>query len=227
MSAGLLFSQMQPPVGGDVTDFHDWYESEHIPARMAIPGFESAVRYELAKQEGGPETARWLACYHLDDVAALDTPEYQRLKSDPGERTATMLATVDLFTRYICDQISDTGVADEVPGALLAIAFSVPDEDVAEFDGWYEEEHIPLLMQVPGWLRVRRFRVRPGSAGPPWTHIALHDLRSEEALSRPERAAARDTARRDALAQRDWFDSGRWVYRPIHRAAATHAAATT
>lgn len=225
MSAGLLFSQMQPPAGGDLADFHDWYESEHIPARMVIPGFAQAVRYEISKQEGGPETAQWLACYHLDDVAALETPEYLRLKADPGERTARMLATVDLFTRYICDQISDTGATGEEPGALLAIAFAVPDHDVDEFDGWYEEEHIPLLMKVPGWQRVRRYRVRPGSAGPPWTHIALHDLASEEALSRPERAAARDTPRRDELATRDWFDSGRWVYRPIHRAAATDAAA--
>jgi hypothetical protein len=227
MTAGLLFSQMQPPVGGDLADFHDWYESEHIPARMAIPGFEQAVRYELTKQEGGPETARWLACYFLDDVAALETPEYLRLKSDPGERTARMLASVDLFTRYITDQISDTGAVEEIPGALLAIAFAVPGHDEDEFDGWYEEEHVPLLMQVPGWLRVRRYKVRPGSAGPPWTHIALHDLRDESALAHPARAAARDTPRRDALAQRDWFDSGRWVYRPIHRAAPATAATTT
>ncbi len=227
MSAGLLFSQMQPPAGGDLADFHDWYESEHIPARMAIPGFEQAVRYELTKQEGGPETARWLACYFLDDVAALETPEYLRLKSDPGERTAT-----DARERrplHALHQRPDlrhrSGRGD--PGALLAIAFAVPGHDEDEFDGWYEEEHVPLLMQVPGWLRVRRYKVRPGSAGPPWTHIALHDLRDESALAHPARAAARDTPRRDALAQRDWFDSGRWVYRPIHRAAPATAATTT
>ncbi len=225
MSAGLLFSQMQPPAGGEA-DFHDWYETEHIPARIAIPGFEEAVRYELTATEGGPETARWLACYFLDDMAALSTPEYVALKQDPGRRTAEMLASVEGFTRYIADQISDTGAVEATPQALLAIAFAVPDEDVAEFDGWYEEEHVPLLMQVPGWLRVRRYRVRPGSDGPPWTHIALHDLESADALSRPERAAARDTPRRDALAQRDWFSSGRWVYRPIHRASAAGASAT-
>ncbi len=190
MSAGLLFSQMEPPAGWEA-DFKDWYEAEHIPARMAIPGFASAVRYEAI--EGQP---RYLACYFLDDMGALDTPEYLKLKADPGERTTRMLANVHGFTRYICDQTSDTGPVDEEPGALFAVGFAVPEEGRAEFDGWYEDEHIGLLMQVPGWLRVRRYRVRPGSDGPPWTHLALHELRSPDALARPERAAARGTPRR-------------------------------
>lgn len=217
MSAGLLFSQMEPPPGWEA-DFHDWYEQEHIPARMAIPGFAEAIRYE---QDGDPETARYLACYFLDDMGALETDVYRRLKSDPGERTARMLGNVRGFTRYIADQHSDTGPAGEATGALFVVAFPVPEADRAEFDAWYEEEHVPLLMGVPGWLRVRRYVVRPGFDGPPWTHFALHELRGPEVLDAPERAAARDTPWRAELSQRDWFRSGRWTYRPIHHATAT------
>jgi hypothetical protein len=216
MSTGLLFSQMEPPEGWEA-DFHDWYNGEHIPARMEIAGFESATRYEAI--EGEP---RYLACYFLDDMGALETPEYKRLKSDPGERTERMLANVLGFTRYICDQISDTGPPAEEPGALSVVAFEVPDSDLDEFEGWYQDEHVPLLMKVPGWLRVRRYTVRAGFDGPAWTHLALHELRSTDALTRPERSVARKTARRDALAGRDWFGrSGRWVYRPIHHAVGT------
>ncbi|HEY4095372.1 MAG TPA: hypothetical protein VGM33_07680 [Baekduia sp.] len=216
MSAGLLFSQMEPPAGNEA-DFHDWYNNEHIPARMRIPGFTEAIRYE---QDEDAETARWLACYFLDDMAALETDVYLRLKSDPGERTARMLGEVNGFTRYICDQTSDTGASSEETGLLYVVAFSVPESDRADFDGWYDEEHVPLLMQVPGWRRVRRFAVRPGFAGPPWTHLALHELRDRDVLAAPQRAAARDTPRRDDLARRDWFKSGRWNYSPIHRATA-------
>lgn len=215
---GLLFSQMEPPEGWD-DEFHAWYEQEHIPARMAIPGFGSAVRYEAI--DGEP---RYLACYFLDDMAALETPAYDRLKREPGERTARMLGAVGGFTRYLCDERLDTGAVEEPSGALFAVAFAAPDEHHAAFDGWYEEEHVPLLMRVPGWLRVRRYAVRPGSAGPPWTHIALHELRGTDALDRPERAAARETPRRAALAAHPWFGaSGRWVYRPIRRAVAQAA----
>lgn len=211
MGNGLLFSQMQPPEGWE-TDFHDWYETEHIPQRMAVPGFEAAWRYEAI--EGEP---RYLACYFLDDMAALELPEYRRLKSDPGERTARMLANVEGFTRYLCDGISDTGEHDEQVGVMFAVAFAVPDEAAERFDAWYDDEHVAMLMQADGWLRVRRFRARPGSDGPPWTHFALHELRDQSVMDAPERAAARDTPRRSELAAESWFSpNGRWLYRPIH-----------
>lgn len=213
---GLLFSQMEPPPGWEA-DFHDWYESEHIPARMALPGFASAVRYEV--DEGSP---RWLACYFLDDLAVLETPEYRTLKTDPSERTARMLDSVSGFTRYTCAELSDTGPVEEEPTVLSVVAFSVPEEDRADFEAWYAEEHVPLLMQADGWLRVRRYQVLPGHAGPAWTHLALHELRDTAVLDSPERERARTTAWRDRLAQRPWFGkSGRWLYRPIHHAIST------
>lgn len=221
---GLLFSQMEPPPGWE-DDFHDWYESEHIPARMALPGFAAAVRY--AAETGTP---RWLACYFLDDLGVLDTPEYRRLKTDPSERTARMLGAVSGFTRYTCRELSDTGAPADgaaAPGRLFAVAFSVPEADEAEFDAWYTEEHVPLLMAADGWLRVRRYRVLPGHDGPPWTHLALHELRDAAVLDAPERERARTTEWRDRLARRPWFTaSGRWLYRPVHSAVGTPTAGT-
>lgn len=219
---GLLFSQMEPPAGAE-PDFHDWYNNHHIPARLAIPGFASATRYEAV--DGEP---RYLACYFLDDLGALETDAYRRLKAQPDERTDRMLSSVHGFTRYICEAISDTGPADRPSATLSVVAFSVPDADEDAFEAWYADEHVPLLMRVPGWLRVRRYRTRGASDGPPWTHFALHELAGPEALDRPERAAARDTPRRAALAQRDWFPhSGRWLYRPIHHATAPGASAAS
>lgn len=224
MTKGLLFSQMAPPAGWE-DDFDDWYEHEHIPARMEIPGFSHAVRYRLV--DGSPPAAWHLACYFVDDMAALDTPDYQALKSDPPQRTARMLANVSGFTRYLADQISDTAQPGTDPAftgldhVLYVVAFSVPDEDVDEFEGWYEEEHVPLLMKVPGWLRVRRYRVRGGFDGPPWTHLALHEIADTTVLEAPERAAARDTPRRDALSARPWFNSARWNYAPFSLARTT------
>jgi hypothetical protein len=208
---GLLFSQMEPPPGWEA-DFHDWYNTEHIPVRMALPGFSSAVRYEAI--EGEP---KYLACYFLSDLAELESPAYRRLKTDPGERTARMLGNVRGFTRYTCDELSDTGENTEPSRYLQVVAFSVPDGARAEFEGWYAEEHVPMLMKADGWLRVRRYAVRPGGDGPAWTHLALHELRDPAVLDSPERAAARDTPRRAALAANDWFGrSGRWLYRAIH-----------
>jgi len=214
---GLLFSQMEPPEGWE-EDFHDWYNGHHIPARMAVPGFASATRYQAL--EGEP---RYLACYFLEDMAALERPEYRALKEQPDARTERMLASVHGFTRYLCDEISDTGPPAGQPTVLYVVAFAVPEDDDEAFESWYAGEHVPLLVRVPGWERVRRYRARPGGDGPPWTHFALHELADARALDRPERAAARDTPRRAALAALPWFaGSGRWLYRPIHSAHAVH-----
>lgn len=209
---GMLFSQMEPPPGTE-EDFHAWYDEEHIPARMKIDGFSAASRYEAV--EGEP---RWLAVYELSDLAALETPEYRKLKSDPSPRTAAQLGAVSGFTRFTCELASDTGYAGEHT-YLAAVAFPVPDVDADQFDDWYETEHSPMLLEAEGWLRVRRYRVLNGTGGP-WTHFALHELASRDVMNSPERAAARQGPKRDALVDRPWFaQSGRWLYH--HRSRQT------
>ena len=41
--------------------------------------------------------------------------------------------------------------------------FTVPPEDLDEFDDWYESDHVPTLMQNRDWLRVRRYAVAEGA----------------------------------------------------------------
>lgn len=202
---GILFSQMEPPE--ELTGrFHHWYDTDHVPARVALDGFLGARRFQAV--DGEP---RYLAIYELESLAALDTDAYRAVKTSPSDLTREMLGVVRGFTRYTCEQVSDAG--EPVFGdALQVVAFTVPDADVAEFDAWYEEEHVPLLLLAKDWLRVRRYRVLDGEGGP-WTHLAVHELRSVAAMDSPERARARLGPMRDALAGRPWFaESGRWVY---------------
>jgi hypothetical protein len=209
---GMLFSQMEPPSGWE-DDFHDWYDTEHIPARLAIDGFERAARYRAI--EGTP---RYLAVYELRDLRALEDPAYQALKRAPSALTARMLANVHGFTRFTCEVVSDSGSAEE-PAYLSVVAFAVAPRDAAAFDDWYESEHIPLLLQADDWIRIRRYRVLSGDGGP-WTDIALHELRSTSVMNSPERAAARSAPKRMALADRPWFaESGRWLYEALPRRA--------
>jgi hypothetical protein len=209
----MLFSQMEPPEGW--TDrFHHWYETDHIPARLALPGFAGAQRYEAL--DGEP---KFLAVYDLTDLRALETPGYEALKRDPSDETKTMLANVHGFTRYTCVETSDTGAHPRGRGEyLFVVTFAVPPEDEAQFDDWYLDEHIGMLMAAPDWLRVRRYKVVSGEPAP-WTHFALHELADPAVMDSPERAAARKGPKRDALADRPWFaNSGRWLYRSIFRA---------
>jgi hypothetical protein len=207
---GMLFSQMEPPAGWEA-DFHAWYDDEHIPARMAVDGFAAASRYEII--DGEPQ---WLAIYELDDMSALETPEYRTLKTDPSALTKKMLGNVSGFTRFTCELASDTEYAGD-HSYLATVAFEVPGEDADQFDDWYETEHAPMLLAADDWLRVRRYRVLDGAGGP-WTHFAVHELASREVMDSPERKAARQGPKREALLDKPWFDrSGRWFYRHHNR----------
>jgi antibiotic biosynthesis monooxygenase (ABM) superfamily enzyme len=46
---------------------------------------------------------------------------------------------------------------------MLLIAMNVTPEAEAEYNAWYDEEHIPHLKAVPGVLCARRFKTRAGS----------------------------------------------------------------
>jgi hypothetical protein len=208
MIPAMLFSQMEPPE--PLTDeFHQWYDTDHIPARMALPGFRGARRFRAL--DGDP---RYLAVYELDSLDALQTDGYRTVKTSPSALTGRMLGEVTGFTRFTCEQLSDFG--EPVSGSYLSVvAFAVPDEHQAAFDRWYETEHVPMLLEADDWLRVRRYRVLDGEGGP-WTHIALHELASVEVMDSPERARARKGPLRDALVGHDWFGrSGRWLYEQL------------
>ncbi len=209
---GMLFSQMEPP-GGAEEQFHEWYDTDHIPARLVLPGFAGATRYQAL--DGQP---RYLAIYDIDDMGVLDSPEYRQLKAAPSAMTVHMLATVNGFTRFTCAELADSGRPSRRGEFLAVVAFAVPPEDLDQFDDWYDTEHSGMLLKAEDWLRVRRYRVLSGEGGP-WNRFAIHELASTEAMHSPERAAAREGPKRRALADRPWFaQSGRWLYRVLNRA---------
>ncbi|HZQ15021.1 MAG TPA: DUF4286 family protein [Pseudolabrys sp.] len=68
----LLFTTDIDPALED--EFHRWYEEEHLPERMAIPGFIMARRFRAI--EGGP---KYLALYDLESPDVLQSAPYQHI----------------------------------------------------------------------------------------------------------------------------------------------------
>jgi hypothetical protein len=120
------------------------------------------------------------------------------------------------ITRFCARLQSDTGPVTEKAPILMMVAFDVPPEMALEVERWYAEEHIPMLMRAPGWLRARRFEAIRSVGPRRYTSIALHDLRDLAVLDSNERALARSTAWRARLEETAWFQqAGRFVYRRI------------
>lgn len=205
----ILFSEMSPDYDWE-DRFNSWYDTHYIPARMKAPGFLSAQRYKDA------DRPNYLAVYELESEQTLETGDYRNIKAYPNTETKWILGNVAGSARYAGNEINDQrrkGIKEDPLDApiLFTVFFSVPDESADDFNAWYTEEHIPMLLECKDWLACRRFAIFEGDPQP-WTHLALHYLNDVSALDSPERQAASSTEWRERLAAEPWFNGSFLVY---------------
>jgi uncharacterized protein (TIGR02118 family) len=66
------------------------------------------------------------------------------------------------------------------PEHLFAVRASVDPEHEAEFNRWYDEEHLPDVARLPGCLGAARYRVLEGDGS--HQYMATYAFESEAAL---------------------------------------------
>lgn len=198
---GLLLALTTAPAGAE-EEYNAWYDQEHAPARLRVPGFRTARRYR-----DSTASRNYLACYDLDAADVLDQPEYLTLASRASVRERRIVPQLAADRRVYhaiatpeLSRAQDEGVCG---GTLLAVWWTPALGADSELDAWYDQEHIPLLMNVPGWLRVRRYSLLAGD-GP--RYLALHDLCAPEALREPAHAATKTPWRERLAASRREYD---------------------
>jgi len=195
MAAGLFYVYTDPGTVPE-TEFHDWYDHEHGPLRLTVPGFRSGYRYG-ALDDAKPS---WLALYDLHGVDVLASPEYKALGSSASEHDKAVRAGLATLDRRIYTELSSDGAtADEPAPVLLTVALSVPAGAEDDLQAWYTDEHIPMLLKVPGWRRIRRFRLVRGMDGPAPEYLSVHELAGPEVLEEPGYLAAISTPWRDRV----------------------------
>ena len=193
MADGLLFAYSDPgPI--PAAEFNDWYDNEHGPARLTVPGISAGYRFRALDDQAPP----WLAYYEMKS-GALDSPEYRALAASASAREKSIMSSLATLDRRVYELISDSGAAsEEPPPVVLAVSMSVHPGMDADLAAWYADEHIPMLLAVPGWRRVRRFRLIAGTAP---AYLALHALTTMAALEEPGFRAAVTTPWRNRIAE--------------------------
>src|SRR5262249_10600183 len=147
------------------------------------PGVGRASRYRALDGEKPP----WLALYELDRPDVIDSPEYKALGANASDRDKAVGAGLATLDRRVYEQISEDGspAGRPAPGHL-GVAMSVPEGSEDDLAAWYAEEHIPMLLKVPGWRRIRRFRLTRALDGPePGSFLSVHELAGPEILEDP------------------------------------------
>jgi hypothetical protein len=196
MAHGLFYVYTDPGTVPEA-DYHDWYDHEHGPRRLKVPGFLSGYRYG-ALDDAKPS---WLVVYDLDSPQVLDSPEYKALGTTATEHDRSVGAGLATLDRRIYEEISSDGVVSPAGPApvLLSVALSVPAGAEDDLQAWYTDEHIPMLLEVPGWGRIRRFRLVRGMDGAAPEFLSVHELTGPEVLEEPGYRAAISTPWRDRV----------------------------
>ncbi len=66
---------------GHEAEFDRWYNEEHLPERMEIPGYVSARRFKL---EEGNGVLKYLRIWELEDASPLESEKYKMQRARPS-----------------------------------------------------------------------------------------------------------------------------------------------
>lgn len=63
-------------------EFNRWYNEEHLPERLGIPGYISARRFKLEEGEG---VLTYLCIWELEDASPLQSQAYEAQNRRPSD----------------------------------------------------------------------------------------------------------------------------------------------
>jgi len=128
---GLLFVFNEPPPAME-EELNAWYDTDHIPERLSIDGFLSAVRYVSADRQ-----RRYLALYDLAAIEVLQSEQYKAYFGKSFTPWTKRIVTRTKVTRMEAIQVYP-GDARAVPSArflLLRFTGVTRDEAALVVDG--------------------------------------------------------------------------------------------
>ena len=167
-------------------ELNAWYDLEHLRQVVALPGFVSARRYRCDEAP-----IRYLAWYDTADEKVETGPHFQRLVAEPTPWSQRMRKLYgDKRERFNFQLMRDVGkVPVEDTPWLYLVHTDIPDHIVGEYNEWYDKEHLPRLVTVPGVVRARRYTAVSGSP----RYLTAYELTDRNAFESPEGLKARKT----------------------------------
>lgn len=152
--AMLAFSHDVTP--GSEPDWTEWHDREHIPERLAVPGFLRLRRYVALAR--GP---RFFYFYETESLAVLQSPAYLERLSNPTPWTKRCMPYVLNNKRTACRVSATLGVG---LGGVLSVADIGPTpgrEDALR--GWLVEVALPAALGKAGVVAVHLCEADPAA----------------------------------------------------------------
>jgi hypothetical protein len=166
--------------------FYRWHDKEHIPERLALPGFLRGRRYR------GSGVTEWLTIYEAADLDVLTSPAYLARLNDPTPATRRTVQAFRNTARSICRIVRSAG--ESSGGHVLTML-------VPEHFGFDRLAH--AVAQDSGVLAAHLFAADEAAS-----HIDTNESR-ERAFVVPKRVLLVETSTLAAAQHaREWIAAG-------------------
>jgi len=149
-------------IWNDVADegraqFYEWHDKEHVPERLAIPGFRRGRRF--ARSHHSPE---WLTMYEADDLAVLTSPAYLARLNAPTPATQRTLTHFRNTSRAVCRIVHSVGTSNG--GHMLAMRLVVPAATSDAMSDYVTIDAFPRAMALTGVVACHLYAADEGAS---------------------------------------------------------------
>jgi hypothetical protein len=149
-----LWNDIEP---GREPEYDNWHTREHVPERVAAPGFRTGLRYV----DRDHPLHRYFTLYEVEDMAAFHTAEYRDLLQNPTPWSASMRPSFRNFLRATC--VAGMSVGYGRGGALAVLRVTEGTDAAAQ---------LAALVALPGIVSVRLGQHDSGTPTVPWRNPA-------------------------------------------------------
>lgn len=124
-------------------DFYEWHNREHMPERLAVPGFRRGRRYRAL--EGGPD---YFNLYETADFGVLSSPAYLARLNAPTAWTRRVVPGFRDVARSLCHVRASLGVGQG--GVMLTQRFAVAAAEQDRVAARLADDVLPMIATRPG-----------------------------------------------------------------------------
>jgi hypothetical protein len=154
--------------------------------RLTIVWFRGAAAPDLSSVSSAACTHRYRVDGSTDENLLWVEVHGRQETGRPGSELS--LPRGEMFT---FDLVRDVGVTLTSPAPWLYLVHTdIPADIVDDYNAWYDQEHLPRLVGVPGVERARRYVADPGLSP---RYLTAYDLSIKDAFESPEGLKARKT----------------------------------
>ena len=149
-----------------------------------MPGFQTGRRYQAV--DGKP---KYMALYQLADENVLKSDAFRAVRENPTAWTRRITAQFRNTQRGVFRQLFAYGNAPEKDAEfVLTVRLNTPAEQEKAFNDWYNEDHLPALVGVPGVYCARRYIALEGDP----KYLAVYEMGDGAATKSSEWEKARN-----------------------------------